>query len=277
MTGFPVTIVPSGGYPVTDTDGAAPAQEVESGGYPITLVEAGGLPLKVERVAGGGAGAGITYVGGKTAVATAGAGTTTVSLTNLTGGSDAAPQAGDVVVVGYSIGSNVDIDVSVTGYVEVADLLSTDTFRENLGIYYKVMGGTPDTSLTLGATTNANFGGVCAIQVWRGVDTTNVLDVAAQTATGADSRRANPPSITPTTSGAVIVAIGGTTAYGVVFQTPSDLENWLTALAGTAYNNPIGMGSKAWTGGAFDPVEFGVNTDSTSSCWAAATIALRPA
>ena len=64
MTGFPVTIVDAGGYPVTDTDGAAPAQEVESGGYPITLVEAGGLPLKVGRkVTGGASGPVIAAVG----------------------------------------------------------------------------------------------------------------------------------------------------------------------------------------------------------------------
>lgn len=45
MSGFPVTIVESGGMAVTNAPGHSPASVVESGGVPVTLVDSGGIPM----------------------------------------------------------------------------------------------------------------------------------------------------------------------------------------------------------------------------------------
>lgn len=45
MSGFPVTLVPSGGLPVTNSPNGAPVSVVASGGYPVTQVASGGVPL----------------------------------------------------------------------------------------------------------------------------------------------------------------------------------------------------------------------------------------
>ena len=46
----------------------------------------------------------ITYVGGQTGSFAGKTGETTVTMTSLTGGSDAAPAAGDLVIVAYAVG-----------------------------------------------------------------------------------------------------------------------------------------------------------------------------
>jgi uncharacterized protein GlcG (DUF336 family) len=47
MGGVPVSIVEDGGFPVTNTDGAAPFTPVEAPLYafPVTLVDEGGYPV----------------------------------------------------------------------------------------------------------------------------------------------------------------------------------------------------------------------------------------
>lgn len=46
MSGPPVTIVESGGYPVVAVESGAPVfKVVETGGYPVTVVESGATPL----------------------------------------------------------------------------------------------------------------------------------------------------------------------------------------------------------------------------------------
>ena len=46
-SGTPVTIVASGGKPVTNVPGARPATPVASGGEPITLIPSGGMPMSL--------------------------------------------------------------------------------------------------------------------------------------------------------------------------------------------------------------------------------------
>ena len=49
---FPVTLVTSGGAPITPVnDGAPLASAIESGGVAITLIASGGAPLVVENLA----------------------------------------------------------------------------------------------------------------------------------------------------------------------------------------------------------------------------------
>lgn len=227
---------------------------------------------------GGASSPGITYVGGKTMGVPDTAGFQTLSITGLTGGSDTAPAAGDIVIVAYATGyPTSNTDVQVTGYTEIADLYANDTIDTNFGAFYKIMGSTPDTTISVSPTGGSGEGGVVAIHVWRGVNSTTPLDVATTTATGLNSCLPNPPAITPVTSGAVIIAMGGSFLGGAVYQS-SDLSNFRSDIFGSLRVANVGIGSKVWTGGTFDPAAWTfAGTDDTNYGWCACTIALRPA
>lgn len=126
---------------------------------------------------------------------------------------------------------------------------------------------------------NTSYG----IQVFRGVNLTTPLDVATQVQTFVnDTAQPNPPAITPVTSGAVVVACGGSHgSFDANDFTSSDLTNFLTQQNETASFDPlVGMGFIPWSGsGPVDPAQFGGGTTgNVLQCSAAsATIALRPA
>lgn len=226
------------------------------------------------------AAAGLQYVGGTTYVNDADA-TPNVPLTSLTGGLASAPAAGDIVIVALASGSaGTNRNISATGYTEVADLYSDDTQDANMYVGYKVLSGA-DTVIDLD-----NDGGsltASAVHVWRGQNATP-LDVTSTTATGIDTARPNPPSITPTTAGAVVIVMGagcsaGDDSASPLTQSGSELSNFRAASEnnGTTRTVHVAIGSKAWTSGAFDPVAFtGAAADATDS-WCAVSLALRPA
>ena len=225
----------------------------------------------------------IQYVGGNTGKwAWAVYGTNTVSLTALTGGIASSASAGDFVVAAYATGSVADRTLSITDGTNAYTLVASElyvysTTDTNLRVAYKRLTGA-DASVTFGPTGRATDAGAAAVHVWRGVDPTNPLDVAAVTAVSylIHSGKPNPAAITPTTTGAVIIAVGGAAAgTGAVF-TSSDLSNFRTETSAGAYDAMIGIGSYAWTSGAFDPAQFGGGTTGTGDSWAAVTLALRP-
>jgi hypothetical protein len=230
-----------------------------------------------------GAAPAIEYVGGKTWTTTGTSGTTSVSLTDLTGGLASAPAAGDFVIVAYNVSAQLDPDrdVQVTsGYTEVADIFGDSFMQANLGVFYKFMPGTPDTTVTMGETFGAGvYGGAAVIQVWRGVNATTPMDVAATTAVDTGTSNPNPPSITPVTAGAVIIAAGGgaLNTSGSWSHTSSDLSNFRTDYIDSITVASIGMGSYAWTSGAFNPAEWAGGEIINNNAWAAVTMALRPA
>lgn len=230
----------------------------------------------------------ISYVGG---ISGSGTGATyNLDLTALTGGSDSAAAAGDVVVVttGYATTSNIDL--SVSGYTELADLYANDDRDANMFVGYKVMGGSPDTSITVPGANNAANGGATVVQVWRGVDPNTPIDAATTTATGTGASKGNQPNITCVTSGAVAIAcIFGTADASPVAFTP--VATWNNGVAFTDYSlTTTGTGStmSAWTGAqalfnispnvsAQPTGGWGAGETSASDSWTAATIALRPA
>lgn len=223
----------------------------------------------------------ISYVGGQQG-GRAGATSTSAVTFALTGGTDSTPQAGDLVVISIAVGSTADRAVSVvtpSGYTSLTELYQNDTYDVNLGLSYKFMGSTPDTSFTLPSTGSTADAQRYTVHVYRGVDTSSPLDVAAVTAGGINARTVNPGAITPATSGAWIHVVGaGAGATGGTYA-----ASYLTAfLAGTtADTNDAFMGAgyySGWTSGAYDPAAFtGGGTSTTSDSWAAYTLALRPA
>lgn len=226
----------------------------------------------------------ISLVGSKTFSFTGVTTAQAISLTDLTGGSDTAPSAGDLVVVFYQINtaSDIALGVDTAGYTEVAELYSNDTEDTNLSVSYKVMGGTPDTSVTVSAPSASDRDCVGVIFVFRGVNTTTPIDATTTTATGINSLLANPPSITPVTAGAWIVAGGasGNNGQAGVSYSSSNLTGFKSVNSNVgAKGSSAGAGYySSWTSGAFDPAAFTFSgIDGTAYSWAAATLALRPA
>jgi hypothetical protein len=214
-----------------------------------------------------------TYVGGKTFARAGSSLTTSLSLTDLTGGTNAAPQEGDLVIIAVATGSSAQRSQAVTGYTQIASLYSNDSNDTNLWVGYKTMGLTPDTTVTIPASGNVSDAQTVAIQVWRNAQ---YEDVA--TATGVDTVLANPPAITTTGSDIVLVIGAGAHGAGTQTYTASYANNFLTIGSDGTFDSTIGFGSvNRPTAGAYDPAAFTFSgVDSISYSFAAVTVALRP-
>lgn len=236
------------------------------------------------------AGGNIEFVGGQTAskVGSAG-GTSTIALNSgLTGGIASAVSDDDLVIAAFSTGSSADRTLSITtGYTLIASELyqvSTErTFDTNLRVAYKFVSG--DTATTFGATGSTADAGAMAVYVFRGVDLTTPLDVAAVTAVGEHTEVSgpllpNPPSITPVTPGAFIVCIGACGHDdGVDTLSSSDLTGFLSVGSDDSNDTSLGIGHiDNWSSGAFDAAAFTFSgTAGNVDTFCAMSIALRPA
>lgn len=224
----------------------------------------------------------LQYVGGNTATkAGATTGNSTISLTTLTGGIASSAAAGDIVIAVFATGSAADRTLSITDGTTAYTLINAElysngtTYDSNLRVAYKVLTAA-DASVTFGPTGNNADAGAMAVHVWRGVDTGTPMDVAAVPATGTGTGRPDAASITPTTTGAVILVAGGAAAgTGAVFVA-SALSNFRTATSSDTNDAMVGIGSFAWVSGAYDPAAWTGGTTNAADAWTAMTIALRP-
>lgn len=198
-------------------------------------------------------------------------------------------QEDDLVIVGYSIGGDSNKAMSVsspTGYIEVADLYANDSNDANLGVYYKIQGATPDSSVTVSGSAQADESTAAVAMVFRGVDTTTPMDVTPTTATGIDSADPDPPSINHNNpSGLWTVIVGASASAGGAATTYSFPTGYTTdAVSLTSEDFPfdttLGIGYRS--SGVSDPEDPGIMTWSgfgsaqLSASWGAVTIALRP-
>ena len=225
----------------------------------------------------------IQYVGGATIVPVAGTTDNSISLTALTGGIASAPQYGDLIIVVVSIAGTANKVYNIAGTTQIADLYQNDIEDSNLFVGYTFATPIPQTSITItGGSGAAADGIVIAVRVFRNVSLTTPLDVTPTTFGALNGAIPDPPAITPTTTGAVIVVAGGaahdSTAGGLF--TASYLTNFLTAGNTAATNRAtVGVGHVAWTSGAYDPAAWTfTGTGGTAANWSynAVTIALRP-
>jgi hypothetical protein len=227
--------------------------------------------------------AGITFVGSNSGSRAGSTGTTfDVSLTALTGGSDTAAQEGDIVIVVVGTGSlaNYAIGVTTAGYAEIAELYQAGLYGitgADLSVSWKVMGSTPDATVTIGPSGATSDAIAAVVHVWRGVDPSSPFDVTGVSASGDGIGRPNPGAITPVTTGAVVLACGSASYADVVPFTSSDLGNFVSLTQSDSHTVAVGLGSVEWTSGAFDPVQFGGGSTGSASAWAAYTMALKPA
>lgn len=223
------------------------------------------------------------YVGGSTATkAGSTSGTSTISLTSLTGGIASSAQAGDLVVAVFATGAAADRTLSITDGTNAYSLVGSELYRNgvsydsNLRVAYKYLTGA-DASVTFGATGNNADAGAMAVHVWRGVDPDTPLDVAAVTASNTGSARPDCGSITPVTAGAIVICVGGGAAATGAAFTAAELSNFITTTSADTNDAMVGVGSYDWSSGAFDPVQWSGGSATSADSWTAITFALRPA
>lgn len=222
---------------------------------------------------------GIKLVGYKTYDIAGSTGNSNVSLTDLTAILDTQPREGDVVIVGFMFNNSSNFDLTIgPSFTEVADLYLNDTYKGNFAVAWKLMTSSPDTLFTVSSSGGADRKIGC-VQVWRGVNPTTSMDVAAVTATGTNSLRPNPPSITPVTPGAIVVAVGAGVAQTGLTYTSPDLNDFIGEYDSSGWSTHMGMGwIGPWVSGAVDPAQFNLSGgDNVAWAWGACTLALRPA
>jgi hypothetical protein len=223
----------------------------------------------------------ISYVGGQTAGRAGNTGTSVVTF-SFSGGSNTTPSAGDLVVVTIVVGSagrNPMIDLSAQGYTNLTQLNpNTASIDTSLCVCYKIMGGTPDTTVTMPSTGNNADAQRWSIQCFRGVDATTPMDVTPVSATGINTTRADPAAITPVTAGAWIVICAGGAAATATALTFAALTNVLSGATADTNDAVVGSGYyTAWTSGAYDPAASSTGSAvAAADSWAAYTLALRP-
>jgi len=214
----------------------------------------------------------------------------TVNFSNLRDEANAQPTLleGDLVLVAVNNASTVNrtnAELTPSGYTEVSatDLYQNDSNDVNLLVSRKFMGASPDTSVAIPASNATTAGVGYAIYVFRGVDPTTPLDVAATTAGANNTGVANGAAITPSTAGAwIAVFAGAAVAAGAVFTNPSGMSsttNHFRSATITTTTNDANIGAALktdWTSGSFDPAVFGGSTSTNTGSWSAVTVALRP-
>lgn len=228
----------------------------------------------------------LTYVGGNSGTwAGATSGDNNVSLTALTGGSDSAAAAGDIVIAVYGTASTADRTLAIGDGTNPYTLAGSELYANtavdsNLRVAYKVL-SSADANCVFGPTGSVADAGTAIVHVWRGIDSTTPMDVTVVTATGTGSTYVNGASITPATAGAIVLVCGSNATGGgtgaLISQSGSELSNFLAVVQSDTNKASAGIGSFAWTSGVFDPVVWTASLTSAGSSWAAVTLALRPA
>ena len=194
-------------------------------------------------------------------------------------------QQNDLVIILLGMVETADYNLAITtaGYTEVADLYGNDSKDCNFGVFYKFMGASPDTSVTCNTVSVNGNARVGLAYCFRGVDTSTPLDVTSTTAVGTNTGNPDNPSITPTTAGSVVLALGcGLMVDDATIVAPTTPEGF-TNLASKKLPDSLNTGvavagaSLAWTSGAVNPNSWsGFSTD-TGSAWCAVSMALRVA
>jgi hypothetical protein len=173
----------------------------------------------------------------------------------------------------------------------VTTIVQDDSQDANLLAFRKRMGATPDTTIDITSgnpsTTTAGSTAVIVV-VLRNVDATTPVDVAAVAVGGIDSSYANPGSVTPVSSGVLLMAVSAIAfaPVGVTVVNPGLDMQRLNGIAGFAGQvNHVAMAvatKKVFTSGAFDPSIWdyrvdGVTQNINTSSWGAITLAIKGA
>ena len=211
----------------------------------------------------------IVRVGAVRATGAFSSGSATIDISSLS------IQSGDMLVLAAVAKGTASFGWAASGnnsgvFTEHAELYSNDTHDINLFAAARIVGATPDTSIALTGSSTLDYA-VHVIQYRNAA-----IGVAAQTATGIDSDKANPPSITPTNTGARVVTIyGAAQSASTAWTAPAGVSSFIQDVSASAVR--LGTGDIQWTGGAVDPAAPTGGTATTGDSWAAVSLALKPA
>jgi hypothetical protein len=180
---------------------------------------------------------------------------------------------GDIVIVARACDDPI-VAINTAGYTQI---YASGGNVPGAAIHYKVMGETPDTSISIQQTFRVTAG---VIQVWRGVDTVTPIDAAATSASNT-SGNPNPPSYTTVTDGALLFAVGflDDDAVRNSVTPPSGFTNLIAEAsqdgdaASTVHATVMMSSLTVPTAGATDPTAYATAGDDS---WHAACFALRP-
>lgn len=194
----------------------------------------------------------------------------TAAVTTLSSAMPAGVAAGDLVLF-VALTNTITIPAAPSGYTQITTSANSTI---GLGVWYKFAANSSEPAPS---TTQSVFRATSATIVYRGVDPTTPIDVAAGTSTAGTTAVAV-PARTPLTTGAWDIAIGSmlttaanTTTWGstnLVLDQPS-----ISNVSGS--NNPaFVVGHFAWTSGAFTPI---ITKSATSTRTIGTHFVLRPA
>lgn len=200
----------------------------------------------------------------------------------------------DLVIISVAIadddGADLDMDasgaLSGAGYTEVTDVFADDGGSNlDLGVYWKIMGSTPDTSVTIDAQAGNDASVVAVCIAFRGVDTSTPMDVTPVGGARINTMDPDPGPIDHNNPSGVWTVIAGASAYtggdgAQTYTFPTGYtENAIDRDHNDTTDGTVGMGYRE--SGVSDPEDPGAMAhsiaDSANFASATTTIALRPA
>lgn len=223
----------------------------------------------------------IQYVGGRGAGRAGSTSSVNVAINSgLTGGIAAAASTGDLIVVTVAVATQGrNPSCAISGYTNKTQQHTTSTTYDiSVCTSYKISTG--DTQVTIPSTGNIADGQGYRIMVFRGVDPTNVEDVAAQYAASQGvNNRPDGAAIQPVTAGAwIVVGGGGAASTGTTLFTSGDLSGFASYNGPDTNDGTVGMGYySGWSSGSWNPAVWGGGSVNAANSWGATTLALRPA
>ncbi len=198
----------------------------------------------------------------------------------------------DLVIISFAIADNDDLDFNMdaaafltgNGYTEVTDVFANDDFDINLGVYWKVMGATPDTEVLIDGQGGNDASVVAVCMAFRGVDTTTPMDVTPVGGATTNTMDPNPGPINHNNPSGVWTVIVGASGYtggdgAQTYTFPTGYtENAIDRDHNDTTDGTVGMGYRS--SGVSDPEDPGAMAhsvaDNVAFASATTTIALRP-
>jgi len=177
-------------------------------------------------------------------------------------------QQDDVVYVCSGIDGTVS--PSTSGYTQIAAVTSGG---HRVGVWRKIMGATPDASVTISGTGQPQDAHAVVALILRGVETTQPEDVAATTDSGSSTNPDN-PAITTTFSTTLILAFASSRVNDTAITAPSGYNNQTDIAVSDTNPSTTAVATKELSpAGTEDPASW---TDWASGTWGAITVAVRP-
>ena len=187
---------------------------------------------------------------GSNGVGATNGGSGSVDLTALTSGTSSTASENDIVVitVHYESATSGIPTMTTSGYTQIASGFANDSLDSQVAVFYKIMGGTPDTTAVYAASGDAGGATSATLMVFSGVDLTTPIDVTATTTITTNTVIPSFSSITASssTTGSILIgaAGGGHTQGDTAFYTDADNQyvSFSSVSANDTGDSVTGMG-----------------------------------